>query len=90
MEGGINEDATWSIRLRRYRSNEKGENGTGDSAKDVSILKVQHARFGKNIWSPLRDERNVINSMKELVSLFKGKVDLANPECRIYLLDVSR
>jgi hypothetical protein len=68
IEGGNNEDATWRIRLRRYKSN-------------------RHARYGKNVRSPLRDERNAILSMAELVKLFRGKVDLTSPQCSIYLLE---
>ncbi|KAL7535387.1 hypothetical protein ACHAXR_006450 [Thalassiosira sp. AJA248-18] len=83
MEGGVNADATWSIRLRRYGPMEEEDVKTHDTKKS----KRQQARYGKNVRSPLRDERKAIISMAELVDLFRGKVDLANPECRIYLLE---
>ena len=88
MEGGINEDASWSIRLRRYASNEEAVSGTAtaDIANDTKASK-RNARYGKNARSPLRDERNAIISMGELVKLFRGKVDLANPEYGVYLLE---
>lgn len=85
MQGGINEDATWSIRLRRYGSveDEVVTNSSGTQGKK----KQQQARYGKNVRSPLTDERNAIMSMADLVQLFRGKVNLANPDCKIYLLE---
>lgn len=85
-EGGTNEDATWSIRLRRYSPSYEatdGGSGGGASAK-------KHARYGKNVRSPLRDERRAILAMGELVGTFRGRVDLASPECGIYLLEGLR
>lgn len=85
MQGGINEDATWSIRLRRYGSveDEVVTNSSGTQGKK----KQQQARYGKNVRSPLTDERNAIMSMADLVQLFRGKVNLVNPDCKIYLLE---
>lgn len=87
MEGGVNEDATWSIRLRRYGPMEEDEMDDGKTSSKKKKANKRHARYGKNVRSPLRDERKAIMSMKDLVNLFRGKVDLANPECRIYLLE---
>ena len=72
MEAGVNKNSTWSIRLRRYAS--------------VNPTNKQ-ARYGKNVRSPLRDERKAIAEMADLVQLFRGKVDLAEPQCKIYLLE---
>lgn len=85
MQGGINQDATWSIRLRRYGSMKEAVS-TAQAARGTKASKT-HPRYGKNVRSSLRGERNAIHSMLELVELFQGKVDLANPECRIYLLE---
>ena len=99
MTGGVNEDATWSIRLRRYGPVDNNEATTTDTTADNNgsttnnnnssnkKAKKRQARYGKNVRSPLRDERRAIMEMKELVNLFCGKVDLTNPECRIYLLE---
>ena len=99
MTGGVNEDATWSIRLRRYGPIDNNEATTTDTTADNNgsttnnnnssnkKAKKRQARYGKNVRSPLRDERRAIVEMKELVNLFSGKVDLTNPECRIYLLE---
>ena len=81
MKGGANENATWSIRLRRYGPMQMVENNS------VEKRSKRQARYGKNVRSPLRDERKAILSMAELIQLFQGKVDLTNPECRIYLLE---
>ena len=75
MEAGVNSNSTWSIRLRRYAS--------------VNPTNKQ-ARYGKNVRSPLRDERKAIAEMADLVRLFCGKVDLAKPQCKIYLLEGLR
>ncbi|KAL9187402.1 hypothetical protein ACHAXT_001505 [Thalassiosira profunda] len=84
MKGGANEDATWAIRLRRYGPVEEG--GSTDTTRPKNASR-RHARYGKNVRSPLRDEREAILSMKDLVMLFCGKVNLANPDCKIYLLE---
>lgn len=87
MEGGDRKDATWSIRLRRYGPMEViGGGGNGLNMSNSKQSKRQ-ARYGKNVRSPLRDERKAIMQMAELVKLFQGKVDLTDPECRIYLLE---
>ena len=81
MKEGVNENATWSIRLRRYGPMQMVENNS------VEKRSKRQARYGKNVRSPLRDERKAILSMAELIQLFHGRVDLTNPECRIYLLE---
>lgn len=81
MKGGSNEDATWSIRLRRYGPEESVNNG------DRKKRPNRQARYGKNVRSPLSDEKNAILAMKDLVKLFPGKVNLSNPDCKIYLFD---
>ena len=45
------------------------------------------AKFGKNVRSSLRKEYAAILDMKELVQRFKGRVDLVEPMCKIYILD---
>ena len=81
MEGGSNQNATWSIRLRRY--------GPGDETVDADGKKrlIKQARYGKNVRSPLGDERKAIFEMKEMVELFAGRVNLSAPDCKIYLFD---
>jgi len=92
MEGGTNVNATWSIRLRRYGPMEEvGSTGTNDddskSNTNTKKKSKRQARYGKNVRSPLRDERKAIFAMEGLVQFFLGRVDLADPECRIYLLE---
>mmetsp|Transcript_13921 Transcript_13921/g.28378 ORF Transcript_13921/g.28378 Transcript_13921/m.28378 type:complete len:545 (+) Transcript_13921:110-1744(+) len=81
MEGGSNQDATWSIRLRRYGPEDESVNQ--DGKKRVT----KQARYGKNVRSPLTDERNAIFAMKDMVELFHGRVNLSKPDCKIYLFD---
>jgi len=81
MEGGSNQDATWSIRLRRYGPGEESVNADGTKRS------TKQARYGKNVRSPLTDERNAIFAMKDMVELFHGRVNLSKPDCKIYLFD---
>jgi hypothetical protein len=82
MEGGSNQDATWSIRLRRYGPEDESVNND-----DGTKRRTKQARYGKNVRSPLTDERNAIFEMKDLVELFHGRVNLTKPDCKIYLFD---
>ncbi|KAL3772778.1 hypothetical protein ACHAWU_003337 [Discostella pseudostelligera] len=86
---GINVDATWSIRLRRYGPMEMVDVTQQKQQQLPSSNKrpPRQARYGKNVRSPLTDERQAILSMAELVKLFRGKVNLENPMCSIYLLE---
>lgn len=81
MEGGSNQDATWSIRLRRYGPGDEADNPDGKKRA------TKQARYGKNVRSPLTDERNAIFAMKDMVELFHGRVNLSKPDCKIYLFD---
>ncbi len=81
MEGGSNQDATWSIRLRRYGPGDESDNEDGKKRS------TKQARYGKNVRSPLTDERNAIFEMKDMVELFHGRVNLSKPDCKIYLFD---
>mmetsp|Transcript_24041 Transcript_24041/g.50211 ORF Transcript_24041/g.50211 Transcript_24041/m.50211 type:complete len:579 (+) Transcript_24041:3-1739(+) len=94
IEGGSNEDCTWSLRLRRYGSGEAASSTQdGDKIKanncnnKTAKQRMKVARYGKNVRSPLKDEKDAILSMAHLVARFKGKVCLANPDCKIYLLE---
>ena len=79
---------TWSIRLRRYGIPRNDDNASNNDDDDGQRRpKLRRARFGKNARSPLREERGAILSMANLVRSFGGKVDLANPECGIYILE---
>ena len=69
---------TWSIRLRRY-----GVRTTMDENSHSQTT----ARFGKNVRSSIRHEHAAILDMKELVQQFRGRVDLMEPMCKIYILD---
>lgn len=69
---------TWSIRLRRY-----GVRTTMDENSHAQTT----ARFGKNVRSSIRHEHAAILDMKELVQQFRGRVDLMEAMCKIYILD---
>jgi len=86
---GINANATWSIRLRRYGPMEMVDVTQQKQQQLPSSNKrpPRQARYGKNVRSPLTDERQAILSMAELVKLFRGKVNLESPMCSIYLLE---
>ena len=75
LSGGDNEDATWRIRLRQYFSTSTNDKGR---------------RYGKNVRSPIRAEKQAIQAMSELFIRFKGKVDLMNPDCGLYLFEGTK
>jgi len=75
LSGGENEDATWRVRLRQY-----GSTSTNDKGR----------RYGKNVRSPIRAEKRAILSMAELFIRFKGKVDLIDPDCGLYLFEGAK
>jgi hypothetical protein len=90
LNEGINANATWSIRLRRYGPMEMvdvTQQKQQQQQPSTNKRPPRQARYGKNVRSPLTDERHAILSMAELVKLFRGKVHLENPMCSIYLLE---
>lgn len=72
MIGGENENGTWRVRLRQYGS--MSVNG-------------KEKRYGKNMRSPLSQERHAVNQMKELFLQFGGNVNLKNPDCSLYIFE---
>ena len=71
MVGGENQNATWCVRVRRY-----GEESTEGKAK----------RYGARSRS-MKLEREALKALKPLLLNFGGKVDLLNPDCKIYVFD---
>ena len=55
--------------------------------RDYRDMEEGIPRFGRNIKSPLVRERQAILEMKELVLQFAGKVDLSNPDVKLYILE---
>jgi hypothetical protein len=102
MENGVNADATWSIRLRRYGSGDYRSLGRaesnnidrinydGDTSVNPNVKRKWKARYGKKVRSSITDESNAILSMSELTKFFQGKVNLVNPDCQLYLLEGLR
>ena len=75
LSGGENQDATWKLRLRQY-----GSTSTNDKGR----------RYGKNARSPIRAEKQAIQAMADLFIRFKGKVDLINADCGLYVLQGTK
>lgn len=93
MQNGENANATWSVRLRRYTS----ENGIGNASTVEQFTTTSpqknpqyQARYGKNVRSSLKDEKNAILCMSNLIELFTGKVNLKEPDCKVYVLEGMR
>ncbi len=70
--GNKYQKASWRLRLRQYGS--MSNNG-------------KEKRYGKNMRSPLSQERNAVNQMKELFINFGGDVSLKNPDCSLYVFE---
>lgn len=75
LKGGINENATWRVRLRQYGSTSINDKGR---------------RYGKNVRSPLRAEKQAIQSMSALFLDFAGNVSLKDPDCSLYLFEGTK
>lgn len=81
LRGGVNENATWCLRLRQYGSS------FIEDGNDMKTNKKSRSRYGKNVRSPLTAERNAIQSMAALFLRFGGNVDLKDPDCKVYLFE---
>lgn len=72
MANGEHAYDTWSIRLRRYTS-EVGIDGKTKLPTGTKKNPQYQSRYGKNVRSSLKDEKNAIMSMSKLVKLFQGQ-----------------
>ncbi len=72
FSSGLNNNATWRVRLRQY-----------GSAASASKSK----QYGKKMRSPMRQERESVYKLKDLLIKIKGEVDLKNAEISIYILE---
>ena len=71
-KGGLNENDTWCFRVRNF----------GDLATTMDKEK----RYGARARS-LSMEQEGLKALKGLLIRFGGKVDLRNPDCKIYVFD---
>lgn len=69
--GGPNEDDTWCVRVRHYGKNLDGS---------------KERRYGARARS-LTMERQALQALKPVLLCFGGKVDLNEPDCKIYVFD---
>ena len=69
---GLNANATWRVRLRQYGS-------TASTSKSK--------QFGKKMRSPMRQEREAVNQLKDLLIKLGGEVDLKDADVSIYVLE---
>lgn len=71
-ESGHNENATWCFRARKY----------GDLPDDDAVGKDM--RFGARARS-MKMEKDGLIALTDLLIKFGGKVDLLDPDCKIYI-----
>eukprot|EP00535_Pseudo-nitzschia_heimii_P006431 CAMPEP_0197189402 /NCGR_PEP_ID=MMETSP1423-20130617/19707_1 /TAXON_ID=476441 /ORGANISM="Pseudo-nitzschia heimii, Strain UNC1101" /LENGTH=448 /DNA_ID=CAMNT_0042641505 /DNA_START=336 /DNA_END=1678 /DNA_ORIENTATION=- len=76
-KGGTNEKATWCFRARMYSASEAPEN---------AVIKGRVKRYGSRTRS-MKIERDGLQALKDLLILFGGKVNLENPDCKVYIFD---
>lgn len=72
MKNGSSANLSWRVRLRQY----------GDSAKAE-----KQKQYGKKMRSPMKDEREAINQMKDLFMELAGPVDLKNADISLYIFE---
>ena len=72
MPNGINENATWRVRLRQY-----GSTASESKAK----------QYGKKMRSPMNEEKKAVTKLKDLLIQLGGEVDLKDADISIYILE---
>ena len=72
MKNGSSATLSWRVRLRQY----------GDSAKAE-----KQKQYGKKMRSPMKDEREAINQMRDLFMEFTGPVDLKDADISLYIFE---
>jgi hypothetical protein len=76
-KGGDNEKATWCFRARMYSASELPEDSSN---------KGRGKRYSSRTRS-MKIERDGLRALKDLMSRFGGKVNLEDPDCKIYIFD---
>jgi len=76
--GAVNEFATWSLRARMYSET--------DTVQDANSGNGRSKRYSSRARS-MTIEKESIKSLKSLLVQFGGRVDLKNPDCKIYIFD---
>jgi hypothetical protein len=77
-QGGIHEKDSWCFRVRNFEHLDLGNDDNNVSAKEK--------RYGSKARS-MKLEKEGLDALKELMIQFGGKVDLRNPDCKIYAFD---
>lgn len=73
MINGVNENATWRVRLRQYGS--------------TAATETKSRQFGKKMRSPITQEREVVMQLKELLIKLGGQVNLKDADVSLYVLE---
>jgi hypothetical protein len=79
--GNVNANHTWSLRVRHYgstHSNGNDNNNTTSSSKD--------RRYGERTRSITLEQR-ALKTLTPILCHLGGKVNLHNPDCKIYVFD---
>ena len=76
-KGGANEKATWCFRARMYSASEIPE---------VNSSKGRGKRYSSRTRS-MKIERDGLQALEDLLIRFGGKVNLEDPDCKIYIFD---
>ena len=72
FSSGFNHNATWRVRLRQYGS-------TASASKSK--------QYGKKMRSPMRQEREAVYKLKDLLIKLGGEVDLKDADVSIYIFE---
>lgn len=73
--GGINEKSSWCFRARNY--------GDLDTSLDNDGKEKRYSSRARS----MKMEKEGLKALTELLLKFGGKVDLLNPDCKIYIFD---
>lgn len=72
MKNGSNSNASWRVRMRQYGGEAKIE---------------KQKQYGKQMRSPMQEERQAISQMREIFIHFTGPVDLKNADVSLYIFE---
>lgn len=76
-KGGANEKATWCFRARLYSASELPES---------TSVKGRGKRYSSRTRS-MKIERDGLKALTDLLIQFGGKVNLEDPDCKVYIFD---
>lgn len=80
---------SWCVRVRHFHeyNNQDDESSISSSSSSSDSANGKERRYSARTTQSFSMERPVLKALTPLLLTFGGKVDLQNPDCKIYVLD---